>query len=386
MRLVNRHWLFQRQQNFKIMLFLATSHHYCSEGDRREDMAPRLAQTQTSLASDIMRQSRVVVSPVSTMTVSVPSFDTAADGGHVQDDDDDPVHQAAAATCEKDDRTIFDVIYFPYNCLPWYYQQRVIFEIHAVRRKLQYLSEEPSIRYGGLLRPSLIPPEYRGSFSCTTCSRMLGNLPKKKVNSRYKRRRSTGNDGGRLERSFSRRASGILHSFKGANKTLDKVRVNTLSSVTRTMITKTSSNSHDCKSRNDNVNGRSIRRTTPTTQVTATSTFLKKHRSRWGRLFSASEKISSTKEGPVEWFVRGPGLKPRPLYCSMEMILFEQDTQSFCRQEIAYPYQPLACTSSFSYVNGVDPNSMICRRLAKTLEVRTTKVNNVTKRLLIWRY
>lgn len=55
-------------------------------------------------------------------------------------------------------------IAFPNNCLPWYYKQRLLFQINQVRRRLQYILNDIHLKRNDMILPSSIPPEHRGSF------------------------------------------------------------------------------------------------------------------------------------------------------------------------------------------------------------------------------
>jgi hypothetical protein len=390
----------------------------------------------------------MVVSPVSTLTMS-PSFDTAEvstsyahiEGRHHYLSHNHHHHHHYAS--QDDYKSVFEVISFPYNSLPWYTKHKIMFEINAVRRRLQFVVGDRWIKYS-VLRPSLIPDDHRGSFGLLSSSGriMAGNLPKKdrRFTTYGLFNRKSSHDVSvkdRFQKPLSVLSSRILpflsispirryvenyngKSVGGKQNEVVGVTLAAASSRTQSSSYRLSVDKNQTSSAPD-LGMDSSRASTKSTQQRKRSTttspeFLNRNRimnSLKHILFgdhhlkdnekyqsNTKERMKSRVTPNTEWYVRSsPGLRSRPVYCSMEIIQFDPETGTFCREEIAYPYQPSAYVvdpSHSRYIifvsivpflpkkSQVDASSMIQKRMAKTLQVRTTSINNITKRSMVY--
>ena len=333
----------------------------------------------------------------------------------------------------KTDTSIFEDISFPYNCLPWYYKQRLVFELNAVRRRLQYLVvvDGRSMRFDCTLKPSLIQSTpYHGSFMSKTCtlSVLPGNLPKRnqdqyfhKIFLRKRFTRSPNSSGNENPKGKSfvipGRSSSLMNllSFSYIVKPSTGMTPTILpSNSLGTQVSSSSSSSPSSQ------NSKHLRLTKGSNSSADNVDYKERNISLKTTTSSMSKKTkTSANTGPYEWFVRlnAPQQQnPHPTYCSMEIIHFNAETGTFHREEIAYPYQPLlhdnkyggerasssskssrrlSIFSSFLISLGkwkkrdpandeTDATRMVRKRMARRLIVHTKSAKNIEKRTVIY--
>ena len=74
--------------------------------------------------------------------------------------------------------TLRETIFVRENCLPWYYKQRMLFQLSDVRRRLLFLIKDAYIQTHKIIKPSTIPVEFKKKLSTRRRRRIQTNKTK----------------------------------------------------------------------------------------------------------------------------------------------------------------------------------------------------------------
>ncbi|KAG7355415.1 hypothetical protein IV203_000101 [Nitzschia inconspicua] len=254
---------------------------------------------------------------------------------------------------------------YSYNCLPWYYKKKVVFQIKELRKRLEYLIRDSQFGMTGRILPSTIPPQLRSSCRWDAVH--------SKKNMRIVCSEETNNQ---FDKSIA--LSQCMRPAEDKGKENNAVLANI--NKKRASILRVITNRRLNKGKQGDMSQQWSVRTKQQNQVPLPS----------------SSYSTNTKTAASSWYVRPShtnGKWKEPTYCSMEMISFDKETECFHRTEIAYPFQPpIIGSPSFSSDTKCGNNrtddkgdiKIVNRRLAKKVQIRSASVNNIFKHSLIW--
>jgi hypothetical protein len=334
-------------------------------------------------------------------------------------------------------------ISFPNNSIPWYYKQRLVFQINQVRRRLQFILNDDHLKRTNMILPTSVPREHKGTFQVNVVH--AAPSPKNGSPSRRKTRRNSDlpkqssptTDRDRHHHHHDRRrcihdripalfrSSGSSNSNRDmTSSTVNKNEEPNKENLNQRSLPADCSNRNHSRGRkmwrdiaivgkskpfiamknnsNNNNNFQSeeehkenLSQSTLAARNTSVGEVGMKNRQRINRKSNVLRDVSlggrnknsgtfhsqtqQQQQQRKDWYIREAGMVTRSAYCSMEVISFDKKSACFHRTEIAYPFQP--CIKS--NVGRKDEGSPQ-RRLARTLQVQTAAVNNVYKHSLIW--